>query len=99
MPGIYKEKECPACATLHRKRGLYCCQSCANTERVTTEDTKDKLRVAAYEYLQTPEGIANSKLINNPNRVTIDEFAVEVPDINRYDSLDDYSEWSRSEDW
>lgn len=100
MPGIYKEKECPACATIHRKRGQYCSQSCANSERVTTEDTKDLLRVRAYEYLQTPEGIANAKMINNPNRVTIDEFAVDVPDIERLDVFDnDYSDWSRSEDW
>ena len=49
--------------------------------------------------MQTPEGIANTKQLNNPHRVTVDEFAVEVPDVNRYDSLDDYSEWARSEDW
>jgi hypothetical protein len=99
MPGIYKEKECPVCTATHRRRGPYCSQSCANSTRITSDDTKDKLREKAYEYLQTPEGIANAKQLNNPHRVTVDEFAVEVPDVNRYDSLDDYSEWARSEDW
>jgi 5-methylcytosine-specific restriction endonuclease McrA len=30
MPGVYKLKTCPQCNDLHRQRGKYCSQSCAN---------------------------------------------------------------------
>lgn len=96
MPGIYKEKECPSCYAVHRKRGLFCSQSCANESRIVTDDTKHKLRVKAYEYLQTPEGIANAKLLNAEHRVSIEDFAVSVPDISDYDNYDGFS---RAEDW
>lgn len=31
MPGVYKLKTCPTCNDLHRQRGKYCSQKCANT--------------------------------------------------------------------
>lgn len=33
MPGVYRKKECPNCKKEHRRRGPYCCKSCANLDR------------------------------------------------------------------
>lgn len=33
MPGVYKEKTCPACGIKHRKRGEFCSKTCSNKGR------------------------------------------------------------------
>ena len=33
MPGVYREKVCPACGIKHRKRGEYCSKTCSNKDR------------------------------------------------------------------
>jgi DNA repair exonuclease SbcCD ATPase subunit len=109
MAGVYRLKECPSCGVEHRKRGQYCSQSCANSERVTTDETKKKLAEANREYNQSPEGIANAKraaerlsLMNKgleSDLVTIEDFAVDIPDIKDlrdYDGLDGYD---RADSW
>ena len=99
MPGVYKEKNCKYCNKLHRKRGLYCCQSCANADRVPTDNMREKMRKVATEYNQTPEAIAKQKMINTPlASMTVEDFAVGIPDftdLRDYD-LDGYE---RGENW
>ena len=63
MPGVYKKKECPNCKKTHRGRGQYCSISCANTGRIVTPETKQKLAEKSREYRRTPEGIATTKII------------------------------------
>ncbi len=51
MPGVYKEKSCKFCQTLHRKRGLYCSQSCANRDRPEySANVAIAMRKVAEEY-------------------------------------------------
>jgi hypothetical protein len=99
MPGVYKEKNCKYCNKLFRKRGLYCCQACANADRVPTDTMRETMRKVANEYNQTPEAIAKQKMINTPlASMTVEDFAVDIPDIKdlRDYDLDGYE---RGENW
>ena len=105
MPNQYKEKECPVCYSLHRKRGLFCSQSCANSTRQQTTETVKKIRKSVNEYQNSPEGLANAQrqsLRASAMRageelpVTIEDFAVDVPDIREMPDLDGYD---KAENW
>ena len=61
MAGVYKQKECPQCHVIHRKRGKFCSQACSNSHRDVSVITREKLSKVATEYKQTPEGIADTK--------------------------------------
>jgi hypothetical protein len=98
MPGVYKEKECPSCGGLHRKKGAYCCISCSNGARSLSDKTKEKIADGMRDYYLTPEGIAsaavnnrrvNALRMNEAPPVTIDEFTVDIPTI--YDIPDGYT--------
>jgi len=80
MPGIYKEKECPNCATKHRKKGIYCCQACAATARIPTEHMRKNMREVVAEYNKTPEAIAHKKLFHTG--ISVEDFAVDIPTIH-----------------
>lgn len=103
MPGVYKQKECPKCGTQHRKRGPFCSFQCSNS-KPATEEKKKKISRSINEYHDTPEGIAYRKKMieigkGNEDYVSIDEFAVDIPeikDLSDYDILDSYS---RAEKW
>lgn len=97
MPGVYKEKECPTCKILHRKKGAYCSISCANNARSLSDETKEKIADGMREYYNTPEGIAQASINNRrvladrmglAAPVTIDEFTVDIPTL--YDLPDGY---------
>ena len=99
MPGKIIEKNCGNCGNIFKtRRGVYCSVACANADRDISNETKDKLRVKSREYLLTPEGVANRNLAG-PNQITIEDFAVDIPeikDLRDYDGLDGYA---RAEDW
>ncbi len=106
MPGVYREKDCPACGGKHRKKGLYCSQACSNTSRTYTNETKNKISRGLREYYKTPEGIAlatvNNRRVNADKRgeeppVTIDQFAVDIPELPP--DLYDYTNYDKAEDW
>ena len=102
MPGVYKEKNCKFCKTLHRKRGLYCSQSCANRDRPEySANVASAMRKVATEYNRTPEAIAKQKQINTSlASMTAEEFAVDIPDIKTIDDFADYTEgFDRAEKW
>lgn len=92
MPGVYREKTCPTCGILHKKRGPYCSRSCGNI-REHTEETKEKISEARKEYLETPEGIATQKKLNritsarNTNTpieiLSPDDYAIDIPDVSQ----------------
>lgn len=44
----YREKTCPTCATVHKKRGPYCSRSCGNA-RVHTDEHKEHLAKKSSE--------------------------------------------------
>lgn len=50
----YREKSCPTCGTLHRKKGTYCSRSCGNS-RVHSEEHKQYLSKKATERLANDE--------------------------------------------
>ena len=52
----YKEKTCPTCGTVHKKRGPYCCRSCGNSRTFTYAERKN-LSNKMKDYLDTPEGM------------------------------------------
>jgi hypothetical protein len=89
MPNQYKEKKCPVCNSLHRKRGLFCSQSCANSNQKKTPEHVKNIKKSIAEYQNSPEGLANaqrqslraSAMRNDePLPVTIEDFAVDLPD-------------------
>jgi hypothetical protein len=92
---MYREKVCPKCQVKHRKRGIHCSQSCANTNRPASDKTKEALRKTAMEYNRTPEGIAQQKLFTTG--IISDEFAVNIPTLDP--DLSDYDDYYRAEDW
>jgi hypothetical protein len=91
MPGVYREKECPVCEKKHRKRGIFCGQSCANKQREYTEETKEKISKSVGEHFLSPEGITSA--IWNNRRVHAlregkeipvngEEYVVDIPTIH-----------------
>ena len=83
MPGIYKEKNCKFCDKKYRKRGPYCSQSCASTDREPTERMREAMREVATEYNLTPEAIANQKKFSTPLRdLTADDYWVDIPNLD-----------------
>jgi len=98
MSGQYKLKECPTCNKEHRKRGLFCSQSCANVDRPVTDNMRNAMRKVAIEYNRTPEAIAKQKMIGTPlASLTIEDFAVDIPDLPP--DLNDWSDYDRGENW
>jgi len=99
MPNKYKEKDCLHCGTKFRKQGVYCSIACSNKARTVTQETKDKIKAKTREYYSSPEGIAtankNSKQMTEYNQkgympfngISVDDFAVPIPDIK---DLSDY---------
>ena len=98
MPGVYREKTCPSCGKLHRKRGNYCGQSCANGTRVQTEETKRKISEANAEAAMSPDRVAAAKMLKAGTLMAADEYAVSIPDIT---DLSDYDldHYDRASDW
>jgi hypothetical protein len=93
--GQYKEKNCKFCNKLHKKRGPYCSQSCANKDRTEySQKVADNMRKVAVEYNKTPEAIAQQKLLHTG--ISIEDFCVDVPDIREVPDLDGYD---RAENW
>lgn len=109
MPGQYKLKSCPVCSTEHRKRGQYCSQSCANSTREITTETMTKIKRSVAEYQNSPEGLANAKrqalrasAMRNGDElpVTVEDFAVDIPDIRQLSDYDDIlSGFDRADNW
>lgn len=95
MPGVYKEKNCKYCNKLYRKKGVYCSQSCASSDREGTDAQRENMRKVAIEYNRTPEAIAQQKLLHTG--ITIEDFAVSVPSLDP--DLSDYTDYNRAEDW
>ena len=97
--GQYKLKNCKYCNKEHQKRGPYCSQSCASTDRVPTDNMREAMRKVAVEYNKTPEAIAKQKQLNTPlASMTVEDFAVDIPDftdLRDYD-LDGYD---RADNW
>ena len=92
----YKEKNCKFCDKLHKKRGVYCCQSCANRDRTEySPKVAEAMRKVAIEYNKTPEAIAQQKLLHTG--ISIDDFAVDIPDLPP--DLSEYSDYNKAEDW
>jgi hypothetical protein len=89
MPNQYRLKQCPVCYVDHRKKGVYCSQSCANSNQTKTPEHIKKIKKSIAEYQSSPEGLANaqrqslraSAMRNDePMPVTIEDFAVDLPD-------------------
>jgi hypothetical protein len=89
MPNQYKLKQCPVCYSDHRKKGAYCCQSCANSTRQQTTETVKRIKKSVAEYQSSPEGVANAQrqsvrasAMRNGEElpVTLEDFCVDLPD-------------------
>lgn len=100
MPGVYKEKNCKLCGKLHRKRGVYCGQSCASKDREPTENQREAMRRVAVEYAKTPEAIAKQKMINTSlNTLHAEDFAIDIPDQNTLEDYTEYNDYNKAEKW
>ena len=92
MTDRYKEKNCKFCEKLNKKRGLYCCQSCANRDRTEySPKVAEAMRKVAIDYNRTPEAAVKRNQLNTPlAAMTAEDFAVDIPDVT---DLSDYSEF------
>lgn len=63
---VYRLKTCPVCGKEHRQRGPNCSQSCANS-KPQPEHVKRKIKKTVDEWTQTPEGLANARLVSYLN--------------------------------
>ena len=101
MSGQYKLKKCPNCNKEHRKRGLFCGQSCANQARPVTDNMRDAMRKVAVEYNRTPEAIAKQKQLNTSlASMTVEDFAVDIPTVSDLRDYDDFLHgFDRGENW
>jgi len=87
MPGIYKEKQCKFCEKKHRRRGPYCSQSCASTDREPTERMREAMREVATEYNLTPEAIARQSTVHTSLiSLKAEDYWVDIP---KFDDDDD----------
>jgi endogenous inhibitor of DNA gyrase (YacG/DUF329 family) len=103
----YKQKTCPRCGTVHKKRGPYCSRSCGNVREHTEEDKAIRSQ-KLLEYHQTPEGAATrakaAKHLAATNRGEeiemsgVDDYAVNIPDVTDYVAEYDIT-WERAEKW
>ena len=59
------------------------------------------MRKVANEYNKTPEAIAKQKQLNTPlASMTVEDFAVDIPDVNSLDDYLDYTEgYDKAEKW
>jgi len=101
MTDRYKEKNCKFCSKTHKKRGLYCCQGCANSDREVSDKVRDNMRSVAIDYNRTPEAAVKRNQLNTPlAAMTVEDFAVDIPEIK---DLSDYSEfldgYEKGESW
>lgn len=98
MSGQYRLKNCKFCNKEHRKRGPYCSQSCASTDREPTEAMREAMRKVAIDYNRTPEAIANQKKFNTPLAdLKAEDFAVDIPELPP--DLSDWSDYDRADNW
>ena len=98
MPGQYRLKNCKYCGAEFRKKGVYCSQSCAASDREPTEAMRQKMKAVATEYNRTPEAIAKQKQFGTPlASMTVDDFAVDIPTIQDLDELP--PGYDRGENW
>jgi hypothetical protein len=84
MPGVYKLKKCPECNKEHRKKGIFCSQSCSNSHREVSEKQREQGRkLAEYtrENSKSPEHIANGHLLKSGAITDSENFAIQIPDI------------------
>jgi hypothetical protein len=102
MTDRYKEKVCPNCNITHKKRGIYCGQSCANAMRDISDETKKKHAQNTVEYYRTPEGIASARLasirMTTGDNITVEDFAIDIPEFREINEAD-YGQWDKAEDW
>lgn len=101
-------KNCPRCNKQHKKRGPYCSASCGNV-RVHSEEDKEKRRIAARRYFETPEGQATSKKISRKTslvnkglpftEVGMEDFLVDIPQLPDFDTIIRYTEWDQIDNW
>ena len=97
MPNVYREKECPTCGEIHRKKGAYCSKPCSyKKELVMTQAGKDKISASMREQHKQPDRIAHARLLQQGIAVKAEDFAIEVPDVR---DLDDFEGYSKAEDW
>ena len=98
MPGQYRLKNCKYCGAEFRKKGVYCSQSCAASDREPTEAMRLKMKTVATEYNRTPEAIAKQKHFGTPlATLTGEDFAVDIPTIQDENGLP--PGYDHAEDW
>lgn len=113
MPGVYKEKICPNCNKVHRKRGPNCSQACANSVREISDKTKLIHSHNAKEWKKTPEGVASTKKFardiarhkQNEERRSRGEYVLEdddwyvVPEYGDKEDINDNDNWQEVDGW
>ena len=70
MVGIYRKKICPTCDTEHRRRGPYCCRSCAAKDRQVSSETIEKIRESNKARVADRTGDAYLEAVDNLRAAT-----------------------------
>lgn len=108
-PDRYKEKKCPICEKLHKKRGNYCSEICGKSKRPRTESELEKRSIKRKEFLSTPAGIIHQKKMTQAANyaqgknvdaiVTMADFVVEIPTFNDNSEIDFFENYDKAENW
>jgi hypothetical protein len=81
MPGVYKLKSCLHCKKEHRKKGIFCSQSCSNSHREVSENQREQGRKLAESRRGAPETIAAGHLLKKGLQIDSENFAIQIPDL------------------
>lgn len=93
MPGVYREKACPTCGKMHRKKGNFCSKTCSNKGR--DDDYKQKMR---DKMLYTEEGQLRAWNLNwDEDSEPIVPGAAKGLDHNQFIAGGDI--WTSDNDW
>lgn len=108
MPNVYREKECPRCGVLHRRRGPFCSRECGNVREFTEEQKQEiarKISEKNSEHQLTPEAAAHRQLLSQARKTGTDlakaeDFAIAIPDIpDRFTAPIDLGNYDDASDW
>lgn len=108
MPNVYREKQCPRCGVLHRKRRQYCSRECGNVREFSPEqreEINERIVQSNLEYQRTPEALAKNRLlsqarVNGTDLAKAEDFAIDIPDIpDRFSAPMDLGNYDDATDW
>ncbi len=67
----YREKQCPYCGKLHKKRGPFCSKVCSNKNRTYSDATRLKMSQSQSLAQSTPESMERNQQLVEKGRLAL----------------------------